>query len=255
MSAPLLRAHGLEKRFGALVAASSISLEVRAGERVSLIGSNGAGKTTFVNMITGYLKPDRGRIELAGEDVTERSPRAIAQLGVARSFQIPQLCPTLTVLENMLVAIACHTGRISFRRAARGSDAVERADALLARFGLDDRRERPVAELPGGVRKLLDIALALAGEPRLLLLDEPTSGVATEEKFGMMDTIMTAVGAQPLTVLFVEHDMDIVARHADRVVAFYSGRVIADGPPAAALADADVRRYVTGAPAVAAVVP
>jgi branched-chain amino acid transport system ATP-binding protein len=252
MSAPLLRTVALEKRFGALVAASAISLEVTAGERVSLIGSNGAGKTTFVNMITGYLKPDAGRIELAGDDVTERSPRAIAQLGVARSFQIPQLYPTLSVLENMLVAIACHANRISFRQAARRADAVARGEALLARFALANQRDRLVAELPGGVRKLLDIAMALAGEPRLLVLDEPTSGVAAEEKFPMMDVVMTAVGTQPLTVLFVEHDMDIVARHADRVVAFYSGRVIADGPPSQALADADVRRYVTGAPLVAA---
>ena len=252
MNAPLLRTHGLEKRFGALVAAHAITLDVRAGERVSLIGSNGAGKTTFVNMITGYLKPDAGRIELAGEDVTPRSPRAIARLGVARSFQIPQLYPTLTVLENVLVAIACHANRISFRQSARKAEAVARAEALLARFALADRRDRLVAELPGGVRKLLDIAMALAGEPRLLLLDEPTSGVAAEEKFPMMDVIMTAVGTQPLTVLFVEHDMDIVARHADRVVAFYSGRVIADGTPAATFADADVRRYVTGSPLVAA---
>jgi branched-chain amino acid transport system ATP-binding protein len=251
MITPLLRTHGLEKRFGALVAANAISLEVQPGERVSLIGSNGAGKTTFVNLITGYLKPDAGRVELGGEDVTERSPREIARLGVARSFQIPQLCPTLTVLENVLVAIACRAGRVSFRRPAQAADDVAHADALLARFRIAAHRDRAVAELPGGDRKLLDIAMALTGEPRLLLLDEPTSGVAAEEKFPLMDIVMTAVGAQPLTVLFVEHDMEIVARHAERVVAFYSGRVIADGPPRIALADADVRRYVTGTPAMA----
>ena len=244
----VLRAHGLEKRFGALVAASAISVDVRRGERVSLIGSNGAGKTTFVNMITGYLKPDAGRIELEGHDITPLHPRAITRRGVARSFQIPQLYPALTVLENMLVAMACHADTVSFRRRARHPDAVERAHALLARFDLEGLRDRKVSELPGGVRKLLDIAMALTGEPRLLLLDEPTSGVAAEEKFPMMDVIMTAVGAQPLTVLFVEHDMDIVGRHADRVVAFASGRIIADDTPAAALAHEDVRRYVTGTP-------
>ena len=242
----VLRAHGLEKRFGAVVAASAISVEVRRGQRVSLIGSNGAGKTTFVNMITGYLKPDAGRIELEGHDITPLDPRAITRRGVARSFQIPQLYPALTVLENMLVAIACHSGALSFRRAARHPDAVERAHALLARFDLEALRDRKVSELAGGVRKLLDIAMALTGEPRLLLLDEPTSGVAAEEKFPMMDVIMTAVGAEPLTVLFVEHDMDIVGRHADRVVAFASGRIIADDTPAAALAHDDVRRHVTG---------
>jgi branched-chain amino acid transport system ATP-binding protein len=154
------------------------------------------------------------------------------------------------VLENMLVAIACHDGRLSFWRSARRSEAVERADALLRRFRLDEHRDRRVAELPGGVRKLLDIAMAMTGRPLLLLLDEPTSGVSAEEKFPMMDIVMGALGEETrersLTALFVEHDMDIVGRYASRVVAFYSGRVIADGPPAQALACDDVRRYVTG---------
>ena len=243
---PLLRATGVEKRFGALVAASAIDISVAAGERVSLIGSNGAGKTTFVNMITGYLKPDAGSIALAGRDITALDPRAIARLGVARSFQIPQLYTALSVLENMLVATACGGNRLSFWQPARRAVAVERAAALLDRFGLAEHRERRVAELPGGVRKLLDIAMALSGEPRLLLLDEPTSGVSAEEKFPMMEIIMTALGAEPMTVLFVEHDMEIVTRYADRVIAFYSGRIIADAAPAIALATDDVRRYVTG---------
>ncbi len=246
MNAPLLRASGLEKRFGALVAASAITIDVRPGERVSMIGSNGAGKTTFVNMITGYLKPDAGRIELGGRDITPLSPRAITRLGVARSFQIPQLYPALTVLDNMLVATACQENRLSFWQTARRPDAVARADALLERFQLIEHRERLVAELPGGVRKLLDIAMALTGEPQLLLLDEPTSGVSAAEKFPMMEIVMTAVGAPPLTVLVGEHVMAIVERHADRVIAFYSGRIIADDTPQAALATDDVRRYVTG---------
>ena len=246
MNAPLLRATGLEKRFGALVAASAITIDVRPGERVSLIGSNGAGKTTFVNMITGYLKPDAGKIELGGRDITPLDPRAITRLGVARSFQIPQLYPALTVLDNMLVATACQENRLSFWQTARRADRVERADALLERFQLLEHRARRVAELPGGVRKLLDIAMALTGAPKLLLLDEPTSGVSAQEKFPMMDTIMTALGHEAMTVLFVEHDMDIVERYASRVVAFYAGRIVADGTPEEALATDDVRRYVTG---------
>jgi branched-chain amino acid transport system ATP-binding protein len=150
------------------------------------------------------------------------------------------------VLENMLVAVACHDNRLSFWQAARAPSAVQRTDALLRRFGLDEHRERRVVELPGGVRKLLDIAMAMTGRPRLLLLDEPTSGVSADEKFPMMDIVMTALGDEAMTVLFVEHDMDIVERYASRVVAFYSGRIIADGPPRAALATDDVRRYVTG---------
>ena len=242
----LLRATAIEKRFGAVVAASEINISVMVGERVSLIGSNGAGKTTFVNMITGYLKPDSGHIFLGERDITALAPRDITRLGVARSFQIPQLCTELSVLDNMLVAIACHDNRLSFWQPARRAAAVARADELLARFRLGEHRDRRVAELPGGVRKLLDIAMALTGSPKLLLLDEPTSGVSAEEKFPMMDIVMTALGAQALTVLFVEHDMDIVERYANRVVAFYSWRIIADAAPAVALAADDVRRFVTG---------
>lgn len=242
----LLRASGIEKRFGAVVAASGIEVAITAGQRVSLIGSNGAGKTTFVNMVTGYLKPDAGSISLGGRDITRLAPRDITRLGVARSFQIPQLFAELSVLENMLVAIACRENRLSFWQTARRADAVDQADGLLQRFQLMEHRDRRVAELPGGVRKLLDIAMAMTGAPRLLLLDEPTSGVSAEEKFPMMDIIMTALGQELMTVLFVEHDMDIVARYANRVIAFYAGRIIADDSPDAALATDDVRRFVTG---------
>ena len=245
--AALLEAQGVGKRFGAVVAAADINIGVRAGERVSLIGSNGAGKTTFVNMITGYLKPDTGHIRFDGRDITALHPRTIVGLGVARSFQIPQLFGELTVLDNMLVASACQGTHMSYTKAARDAAAVARTEALLQRFALTEHRERRVSELPGGVRKLLDIAMALTVRPKLLLLDEPTSGVSAEEKFPMMDTIMAALGSQrDTTVLFVEHDMDIVERYAERVIAFYSGRIIADDVPAQALATDDVRRYVTG---------
>jgi branched-chain amino acid transport system ATP-binding protein len=226
------------------VAADGVSLEVAAGERVGLIGSNGAGKTTFVNMITGYLKPDAGAIALEGRDITGLGPRQIMRLGVARSFQIPQLCAEMSVLDNMLVAAACGDELLSFWKSANTSPAKARALALLERFALSEHASRRVAELPGGVRKLLDIALAMTGKPKLLLLDEPTSGVSVDEKFPLMDTVMGALGAE--TVLFVEHDMEIVTRYASRVIAFYSGRVLADGPPASVLGDAEVRRHVTG---------
>jgi branched-chain amino acid transport system ATP-binding protein len=240
----VLSSKSLSKHFDGVVAADSVSLEVAAGERVGLIGSNGAGKTTFVNMITGYLKPDSGAIALDGRDITGLGPRDIMRLGVARSFQIPQLCAEMSVLDNMLVASACGGDALSFFESARTDERVAASRKCLGTFGLAEHAQRRVAELPGGVRKLLDIALALTGKPKLLLLDEPTSGVSVEEKFPLMDTVMAALGAQ--TVLFVEHDMDIVARYASRVVAFYSGRVLADGAPATVLADADVRRHVTG---------
>lgn len=246
MTPLLLQAQHLQKQFGAVVAAQDLCVDIAVGERVSLIGSNGAGKTTFVNMITGYLKPDAGSISLAGTDITHLSPRQITRLGVARSFQIPQLYPALTVMDNMLVAMACDDNQLSMWRPASTPALVERGAALLERFGLIQHRHRRVSELPGGVRKLLDIALAMTGSPKLLLLDEPTSGVSAEEKFPMMDIVMHALGNEPLTALFVEHDMDIVRRHANRVIAFYSGRIIADDTPERALATDDVRRYVTG---------
>ena len=242
----LLAAEGLNKRFGAVVAAADVATAFDAGERVSLIGSNGAGKTTFVNMITGYLKPDAGRIVLDGNDITDLSPRAITRLGVARSFQIPQLYGDLSVLDNMLVANACHDQRLSFRLPAHRRDAIDRAEQLLERFRLLEHRNRRVASLAGGGRKLLDIAMALDGSPRLLLLDEPTSGVSAAEKFPLMDTVMGALGDDATCVLFVEHDMEVVERYASRVVAFYAGRIVADGTPRDALATDDVRRYVTG---------
>jgi branched-chain amino acid transport system ATP-binding protein len=243
---PVLATRGLMKSFGAVTAADDVSIDVAAGQRVSLIGSNGAGKTTLVNMVTGYLKPDAGSIALDGRDITRMGPRQITRMGVARSFQIPQLALDMTALDNMLVAAACNEGGLSFWKPAHAAARREQAMALLERFALAVHARRRVAELPGGVRKLLDIAMALTGRPRLLLLDEPTSGVSVKEKFPMMDTIVGALEGEAVTVLFVEHDMDIVTRYADRVIAFYSGRVIADDPPGAVLADEQVQRYVTG---------
>ena len=257
MTEPVLSARGLQRSFGAVVAAADVNIDVAAGERLCLIGSNGAGKTTFVNMITGYLKPTSGHILLAGEDITQRTPREITKKGVARSFQIPQLCLPMTVLDNVLTALHCGQGNSGFLQNARDHTSVAHAMDLLARFNLARHAARPVLELPGGVRKLLDIAMALTGQPRVLLLDEPTSGVSADEKFTAMDTVMQAIarssGSTPVTVIFVEHDMDIVRRYASRVAAFYSGRVIADGAAAQVLTDPEVQRYVTGsAPQAAA---
>ena len=247
---PLLSAQGLNRSFGAVVAAADISIDIAAGERLCLIGSNGAGKTTFVNMITGYLKPTSGEIVLDGENITPLAPRDITRRGVARSFQIPQLCIHMTVLDNMLASLHCCRGSRSFFSSSHSAVAVDECRRLLDSFGLLAHAEKSVIELPGGVRKLLDIAMALTGQPKLLMLDEPTSGVSADEKFTTMDTVIRAIdrGTQgkPVTVVFVEHDMDIVERYASRVIAFYSGRVIADGSSAAVLADAEVQRYVTG---------
>jgi branched-chain amino acid transport system ATP-binding protein len=201
-------------------------------------------------MVTGYLKPDRGTIALDGIDIGGRPPRNVARLGISRSFQIPQLFIDLTAAENLAVAISgVRTGALSFPSQAlaqRRHDRHDKAAELLARFGLADQADRPISELPGGVRKLVDIAMALVRRPKLLLLDEPTSGVSAEEKFATMDRVIHAVAPDAATIVFVEHDMEIVSRYADRVVAFYQGRILADGNPANVLNDAEVRRYVTG---------
>lgn len=246
----VLEARNIRKAFGAVVAADDISVAIPAASRLALIGSNGAGKTTFVNMVTGYLKPDSGTVLLDGRDVTGMAPRRITRAGMCRSFQIPQLCESMSPLDNVLVATGIaqeNAGRRrSFFRSAHTADAIDAGHAILSRFGLSDYADQPVSELPGGVRKLIDIAMALASQPRVLLLDEPTSGVSSEEKFPIMDRVMRALEGEQAAVIFVEHDMDIVTRYADRVLAFYSGQVIADDVPDAVLADENVQLYVTG---------
>jgi len=244
---PVLSVRGLDKRFGAVVAADAVTIDIPAGQRISLIGANGAGKTTFVNMVTGYMKPDSGSIVLDGTDIGRRSPRSVARLGISRSFQIPQLFIELTAAENLTVAISGISARmLSFHSPAQAQDRHDKALELLGRFGLADVANRPISELAGGVRKLIDIAMALVRRPKLLLLDEPTSGVSAEEKFNTMDRVIHAVAPDAATIVFVEHDMEIVNRYADRVVAFYQGRILADGEPADVLMDQEVRRYVTG---------
>jgi branched-chain amino acid transport system ATP-binding protein len=251
---PILDARGLCKKFGAVTAAGGISISVEPDTVVGLIGTNGAGKTTFVNMVTGYLKPDAGVISFKGRDVTKLQPRQITQLGICRSFQIPQLYDSLTGLENVVVALGIvlrNSKRSRLGRAPKivpghGAPLMQAAENMLERFGLTSYRSSPARVLPEGVRKLLDIAMALAVKPEMLILDEPTSGVSSDEKFGIMETVMNAVRSEGVTVLFVEHDMEIVSRYSKRVIAFYEGRVLADGGPAHVLGDPDVRRYVVG---------
>ena len=243
----ILAVKDLEKTFGSVVAARDISVAVPAQQTVGIIGANGAGKTTFVNMITGHLTPSKGSIHFEDRDITGLPSRAITRLGISRSFQIPQLFIELTAAENVIVAISgTGSGSLSFTKSAEADGRREKALALLDRLGLGAYADRPVSELAGGVRKLVDLAMAMARRPHLLLLDEPTSGVSAEEKFSTMDRVIHAVTQEAGTIVFVEHDMDIVTRYADRVLAFYSGRILADGEPDTVLKDNDVRRYVTG---------
>jgi branched-chain amino acid transport system ATP-binding protein len=247
MTVPILSARGVNKSFGAITAAEDVTVEVAEGSIISLIGTNGAGKTTFVNMVTGYITPDSGSIKLRDQEITGLGPRAITRLGVHRSFQIAQLCNELTVEENMLVAQAVNAeAPPSFFGSGRSAAARKRARETLARFDIERFAGHLIPELSGGVKKLLDIAMAMAGDTEIMLLDEPTSGVAADEKFPLMDLVIGALREKGVTVLFVEHDMEVVTRYSDRIVAFYSGRIIANDTPDEVLSDPDVRRYVTG---------
>ncbi|MBI3433966.1 MAG: ABC transporter ATP-binding protein [Proteobacteria bacterium] len=246
----ILSVRKLEKTFGSVVAARDISLDIPAQQTVGIIGANGAGKTTFINMITGYLRPSLGTIWFEDRDITGRSSRQITRLGISRSFQVAQIFSSLTVMENICAAAAIARGpRGALAHAWRpllSADTVGEARAAAELFQIGAYRDIRAATLPQGVRKLLDIAMAVVGWPRLLLLDEPTSGISIEEKFSLMDVVMTALKSRNITVLFVEHDMEIVSRFADRVLAFYDGTVIADGAPAQALADTRVRTFISG---------
>jgi branched-chain amino acid transport system ATP-binding protein len=247
MAAPILEIQGLGKTFGSVTAARDITLSVPPQQTVGIIGANGAGKTTFVNLITGYLKPSAGRIRFEGRDITDLSPREITRLGVCRSFQVAQVFPTMSVLDNMAIALGiARRGAGAVWRPLRTPRLLEDAEAILERYRIAAYRHASASTLPQGVRKLLDIAMAVAAEPRIVLLDEPTSGISVEEKYEIMEVVVGALRAAGLTVLFVEHDMDIVERYDERVLAFYDGTVIAVGPPSDALHDDQVKQFVVG---------
>ena len=242
----ILSARGLAIRFGGVTAADGVDLDVIEGEHLAIIGPNGAGKTTFLNIATGYLKPQAGRVEFLGRDITAHSPRAITRLGIARAFQIPQLFLEHTVIENLLIAAAARSGRLATLRGLE--DLPERAEMLrlLELVGARGAAERKAAALPEGLRKLVDIAMALALRPKLVLMDEPTSGVASAEKFAVMDVLVAALNAERVTSVFVEHDMDVVERYASRVAVWSNGRIQRAGPPHEVLADPAVIGRVIG---------
>jgi branched-chain amino acid transport system ATP-binding protein len=253
--AAILETAGLTKTFGAVSAALDITVSIAEDTVVGLIGGNGAGKTTFVNLVTGYLTPTLGTVRFAGKDITGLPPRRITRMGICRSFQIPQVFESLSARDNLMVGLGIVSrARRSFAgpTAVSGRTPEDAADEMLGRFNLMKWRDARASVLPEGVRKLLDMAMALAVKPRILLLDEPTSGVSADEKFALMDLVLGAVRADRVTVLFVEHDMEIVRRYTQRVLAFYEGRIIADGAPADVFDQAEVKRYVVGGAAVAA---
>jgi branched-chain amino acid transport system ATP-binding protein len=245
----ILEAHDLRKRYGAYVALDGVSLTVREGEFVSIIGPNGAGKSTLINLLTGVLAPSEGHVRFKGRDIGGIGPVALARLGMARSFQLVQIFPDLTVLETLQAAVVSWLGRGGRLFASLRADRQVRAEALEVAdlFGLADRAHSPARALPQGDKKLLDVASAFTLRPEIILLDEPTSGVSTADKHAVMEILVGAARRIGLkAIIQVEHDMDIVFGYSDRIIALHQGRVLADATPAAIRADARVVDMVIG---------
>lgn len=232
MEEKVLEVRDLTMQFYGLKALDGIETSVSAGEFVGIVGTNGSGKTTFVNVMTGYLTPTSGSAKVLGREIKGLHPFHVTKMGVSRSFQIAQLFQELTAEENMLLALAARENvDKKIRMPLKKKDFLDEAGELLDLFKLRDRKQSRASELPAGDRKVLDIAMAFALKPVLLFLDEPTSGVSTEEKFQVMETLVHALQTRGVTVVFIEHDLEIVKRFAHRVLDFDEGKIIADGLP------------------------
>jgi len=246
VSAAALEARGLTRHFGALTATDDVSFAIQPGARQALIGPNGAGKTTLINLLTGVIKPTAGQVWLAGRDVTHLASSARVRIGLSRTFQINQLFPDMTPAESLALAISERNGSgADFWRALGSRPAIVAEIAeLLARFGLEADMDLPTRKLAYGKQRLLEIALALATRPRVLLLDEPAAGVPEEER----RDILAALAALPsdVAILLIEHDMDLVFNFADRISVLVAGRLLAEGAPETIAADERVRAVYLG---------
>ncbi len=242
----ILEVRGVSKAYGGVQALRGVSFGVGAGELVGMIGPNGAGKTTCFNVLNGQLAPDSGEILLEGRSVAGLGPRRIWRRGVGRTFQVAATFGSMTVRENIQVALLSSKKRLSsFFRAAGRLETAE-ADALLRRVGMLDQAERPCAVLAYGDLKRVELALALANRPRLLLMDEPTAGMAPRERTALMELAAGLARSDGTAVLFTEHDMKVVFGFATRVIVLHSGQLIASGPPAEVRADPRVREVYLG---------
>jgi branched-chain amino acid transport system ATP-binding protein len=246
MNSNLLEVVELRKSFGALVATDGVNFDVREGETHAVIGPNGAGKTTFIKQLSGELRPDVGQVRFAGEDVTALAVQRRSRKGLARSFQITSIYRDFSALDNVALAVQAHAGH-SFRfwRPAREDLALTRpALQALEKVGLQERAGVLAANLSHGEQRQLEIAMALASRPRLLLLDEPVAGMGTDESQRMVELLTGLKGEK--TIILVEHDMDAVFTLADRISVLVYGRIIATGTPAEIRANADVRSAYLG---------
>ena len=242
----LLSTRGLSLSFGGVVAADAIDFDLQPGERLAVVGQNGAGKTTFINICTGYLTPTSGQVLFNGVNVTGHTPRAITRRGVGRSFQLPQVFTEHTVRECLMLASSSVKQRRGFLLPMSQAVDAHEVDATLELLQLSSRANDLAGSLPEGQRKLLDVAMALVLRPQLMIMDEPTSGVSTDEKHGLMEVLMRALDERQVTSIFVEHDIDIVRRYATRLCAWIAGRIAADGAPDEVLRDPIVVKNVIG---------
>lgn len=242
----LLAVERLNKRFGGVVAAKDVTFALQAGEMLAIIGPNGAGKSTTFNMVGGQLRPDSGRVVLAGQDITGQPPRQVCRLGVGRTFQVAQTFLSMSVIGNVQMALIAHHGRTRDLVADAASLYRAEALALLARVGMDGEADRPIGELAYGDVKRVELAIALAAAPRLLLMDEPTAGMAPRERSSLMQLTANIAREAEIGVLFTEHDMDAVFAHAERILVLVRGEVIAEGAPDQVRANPEVQRVYLG---------
>ncbi len=243
---PLLTAQGLAKAFGGVQAVDGVSFSLQAGELLALIGPNGAGKSTCFNLINGQLPPDAGRVQLGGHDITGLRPRAIWRLGVGRTFQVAATYASMTVVENVQMALLSHYDCLRQWWPRAAALYREQALELLTAVGLRERADEPCSTLAYGDIKTVELAIALANSPRLLLMDEPTAGMAPRERGALMELTRRLAKERDIGVLFTEHSMDVVFAHADRIMVLARGRLIADGPPAQIRDDERVREVYLG---------
>lgn len=237
---------GVSRRFGGIVAVAELSLTVPGGERRAILGPNGAGKTTLFNLIAGEFRPSAGRVVLFGADVTRLRPHQRIRLGLTRTYQTALLFSGLTVADNLFLAVrGCSSGRMSFRRPAPADAALGRVRELAATTGLDQALGRKAGALSHGERRQLELGMALAGSPRLLMLDEPAAGLSPGERSRLTELLL---GLDPaITVLLIEHDMDVALRVAQAVTVMYNGRIIAEGTPGAIRGSKTVQDVYLGA--------
>jgi branched-chain amino acid transport system ATP-binding protein len=245
----LIETVDVRKAYGDFVALDGVSLAIAEGEVVSIVGPNGAGKTTLVNVLTGLLKPTAGRVRFKGEDIAGIGPVMLAKRGMARAFQLVHIFPAMTVAETIAVAVVSQTGKsLRFFSPLRADKAVaERVREVAAIFGLEAKLDTQAQYLSQGEKKLLDIASAFALSPEVILLDEPTSGVSSGDKHGIMHTLMDASRrAGVKAIILVEHDMDLVAEYSSRIVALTAGKVLADREPQSFFRDPEIVAAIVG---------